>query len=420
MKIIVAHPGQQHSYKLAEAIKLKGCLYRYLTTYYSYEKKRKIINTIPFFNSIFIRAKKRRIETLCDNEVVTFDTFLFYVVALLLRIDKKGNIYRWCNELLSKNFGKKVANYAIKHNVDAVIMYDTTADVCFSILSKKAPNILRIQDVSAINRLYMKRIYEEDMKRSPQYAKKLMRERGFLFERKYYEIWQREIEMSEYFIVPSDIVAQSLIYSGVKRENISICPYGTNFKPHPKRNLYEGKNKFEILYIGNVTQMKGIFYLLDAMCMLDANTYHLTVVGKYDISENVINKYKNRVDFTGYVMHEKVKDYLENADVFVFPSLGDSFGLAAMEAMSYGLPVICSDHAGVSDLIEDGINGFVVPVGSAEIIKEKIEYIKNNPDFLLTANNVSINKARQYSWQNYQKNIDEMVEQLNYIRKEKN
>lgn len=416
MKIVIAHPGQQHSYQLATAIKQQGCLYRYITTYYAFQGKQSILKKIPLFKSLTSRALKRRCEELEDAEVKTFGEIAFFLVAFLLRSDKKGNLYRRVNHWLSHWFGRKVAQYAIKNQVDAVVMYDTNAETCFSILEKKAPQIIRIQDVSAINRLYMKHVYEEDMKRSPQLAKHLLLERGFLFDKKYEKSWHKEISLSDYFIVPSEIVSESLIFSGVKRENIFKCPYGTYFEVRRREHIV--KNRIEVLYVGNITQMKGIFYLLEAVSRLPEEKFHLTIVGKYDESWELLKKYKNKVCFTGYVMHEEVRNYLEMSDVFVFPSLGDSFGLAVLEALSYGLPVICSDHAGAADAITNGKNGFIVPVGSVEAIEEKLVYCYEHPEFIASAREKAYNTAEKYTWKQYQCHIEEMVEHICNNRRE--
>ena len=252
MKIIVAHPGQQHSYQLAVALKKHGCLFRYVTTFYSFQSRKGIMASL--LGKINTRATKRRCEGLEESDVKTFLTYGFYLVAILLRIDKNGKLYRKANGWLSNRFGEKIARYAIKNKADVVIMYDTNVERCFSILKKEVPEIIRIQDVSAINRLYMKDVYEKDMNRFP--------ERGFLFDEKSQDSWKNEIALSDYFIVPSEIVHTSLLYSGVKPEQIFECPYGTYFEI--QKSEYRKHEKLNVLYVGNVTQMKGIFYLLEA------------------------------------------------------------------------------------------------------------------------------------------------------------
>ena len=411
MKIIVAHPGQQHSYRLASAVKKQDALLAYMTTYYAKANKRAMFDNK---SELATRAAKRRCEALADEDVVVRDKLLFFMVAFLLRYDRSKKLYRAFNDLLSNHFGKKVARYAIRHGADAVVMYDTSSLKCFEILEKKAPHILRIQDVAAINRVYMKEVYAADMERSPAYADTLMKERGFLFQEKNLARWKKEIELSQFFLAPSEIVKRSLTFSGAKEEQIFLCPYGANLKASDAAPAREGDGRLNILYVGNVTQMKGIFYLLDAVMELPEDEFSLTVVGMYHAEDPVWAPYRDRIHFAGYVLHEKVADYYARSDVFVFPSLGDSFGLSVLEAMKLGLPVICSDHAGSADAIRDGENGFVVPVGSKEAIKEKLLFCKQNPEWLASAKKKAVETADVYTWSRYDECISNMLEQINH------
>lgn len=415
MKIIVAHPGKQHSYKTAVAIKKYNYLEKYITTFY-YKGSRKKINENLMKQSFFKRAWDRHCSDMDDCEVITFYSNLFYILSFLLRFDRSKKIYRKVNDLLSDLFGKKVAYYAIKHQVDAVIMYDTTCDKCFDILKKEAPNIIRIQDVSAINRIYMKSVYKQDMVNSPEYSEILMRERGFLFDSKNLNRWQREIENTDYFIVPSKIVMESLVFSGIDKENVFICPYGSNFYSIREKDYFEN-NKLNVIYVGNVTQMKGIFYLLDAFMELPESQFSLTIVGLVDMNNELIKKYSSKVYFTGYVSHERVKDYLKKSDIFVFPSLGDSFGLSVLEAMAFGLPVVCSDHAGAADAIKNGYNGFVVSKGSKNEIKEKLILCNNNRDLVRNMSHNALTTIKDYTWNNYEANIGKAIDSIK-VRKD--
>jgi len=68
----------------------------------------------------------------------------------------------------------------------------------------------------------------------------------------------------------------------------------------------------------------------------------------------------------------------QKADVFVMPSLADSYALVVLEAMSAGLPVIISENAGTADLIENGREGFVVPIRNTREIAEKLTFLYEN------------------------------------------
>jgi glycosyltransferase involved in cell wall biosynthesis len=72
---------------------------------------------------------------------------------------------------------------------------------------------------------------------------------------------------------------------------------------------------------------------------------------------------------------ERLKRLYADADLFVLPSLGECFGIATIEAMAAGLPVIASDVGGTADIIEPGVNGFIVPGGDINKLGAAIETI---------------------------------------------
>jgi glycosyltransferase involved in cell wall biosynthesis len=68
--------------------------------------------------------------------------------------------------------------------------------------------------------------------------------------------------------------------------------------------------------------------------------------------------------------------------VLVHPSLADGFSYAVAEAMACGLPVIVSDNTGAADLVEDGVQGYVVPTGDAHAIAERLHHLHSHPELL--------------------------------------
>lgn len=409
-KIIVAHPGKQHSFKLASALKKNNMLFKYVTTVYDKDNSilMKIIKKI-LTKENKARANTRKNKDLLEEDVIQFGETRGLIEIFLARYDKSKKIYNWWQKKTTDFFGEKVAKLAIQNNVDAVILYDTNAKKCFEILEKEAPNILRIMDVSAVNRLYMKKIYEEDMKRFPLFAEKLKRERLFLWNKENCERLKIELEKTQFFLAPSQFVKKSLLYSGVKENQIAICPYGSNFNSIPKKEYNIKKDKLKAIYVGNVTAMKGVHYLLKAILEIPKEKIELIVVGSYDNSSHVFDKYLNRVQFTGKVLHKKVKNLLSQADIFIFPSLGDGMGLSVLEAMSCGLCCIVTRNAGASDAIVDGVNGFVVDAQNEEVLKEKILWLYENKNVLSQIGKEAIKSIEKYTWDNYESNVAKIL-----------
>lgn len=414
-KIIVAHPGRQHSFRLATALKKEDILFKYITTVYDKKSSWMMKLTKKIINDEDLRrANSRRCEFLNDSDVVQFNELLGLAVLLTLRLDKSRKLYRLMNDFLNRKFSKKVAKYAIKNNVDAVIMYDTTANEAFKYLKKKAPHIKRIMDVSAANRIYMRDIYEQDMLRCNKFAKMLYKERSFLWNEKNILNLKSEIESTEFFIVPSKFVKKSLEYSGVNSKNIYICPYGANIKKTVSKSEMKEKNKstLKCIYVGNVTQMKGIYYLLEAMKYFKNRNVSLKIIGKYDNDRGLFDEYMENCDFVGQVTHDKVSEYLSESDIMIMPSLGEGFSLSILEALGYGLPVICTTNSGAEDMIIDGHNGFTIPIGSIDCIIEKINWFLDNIHIINQMSCNALKSVENYTWEIYEKNINNILVEI--------
>jgi len=98
----------------------------------------------------------------------------------------------------------------------------------------------------------------------------------------------------------------------------------------------------------------------------------------------------------------------EQCSVYVQPTVTEGFGIPVLEAMAYGRPVIVTEGAGVSELIEDGKEGFVVPIRSPEAIAEQIRYFYDNPSEIKRMGANARQKAEQYTWEKIRKKYEEM------------
>lgn len=414
-KILVAHPERQHSFKLASALKKSDYLFKYITTVYDKQSSLLMKCTKLFLSKENLhRAEGRKNSDLEDSDVIQFCELRGLIQIALYRFDKSKLIYNWWHKKTSEKFGKKVAKLAIKENVDAVILYDANALTCFKILEERAPHILRIMDTSAANRLYMKTIYEKDMILCPQFSERLKQERNFLWRSNYCELLSNELKLTEFFLVPSTFVKKSLLYSGIKEDQIKICPYGSNFNINETGERIK-KDKSEIvkgIYVGNVTEMKGIYYLLEAALKIPNDKFKLTIVGAFNNSDGIFDKYKDKIDFVGRVTHEKVQKYLLNSDIFIFPSLGEGMSLAVLEAMACGLPCIVTKNSGVSEAINEGKNGYEVDIQNIAAIKEKIEWFIQNKNAIMTMRNHAIESAKIYTWENYNNKLIKIIDSI--------
>ncbi len=139
------------------------------------------------------------------------------------------------------------------------------------------------------------------------------------------------------------------------------------FNPDGKKKSLREKT---IITVGRVSKDKN----LDDFCKIPG--YRKILVGDGPYLKTLKARYTD-VEFTGYIPHNKLKNIYNEADVFVFPSKFDTFGLVILEAMACGLPVVAYDVPSPSDIIQDGVTGYL-----GESLDENIEKAFRNLDDL--------------------------------------
>ena len=126
-----------------------------------------------------------------------------------------------------------------------------------------------------------------------------------------------------------------------------------------------------VLAVGRFIRLKGFDVLIRAAARLSPET------GVYIIGGKTPEEYLalcsslgvRNVHFLDFKPKEQLQAYWTAADVFAMPTRGDAWGLVVSEAMSFGLPVVSTDRCGAAlELVEDGVNGRIVPVGDADAL----------------------------------------------------
>ena len=132
----------------------------------------------------------------------------------------------------------------------------------------------------------------------------------------------------------------------------------------------------ELLYVGRLAPKKGVDYLIEAVAEIDAS---LTVVGdgsERTRLERLARETGADVTFEGEVSPEAVQRYYRSAGVFALASTeGEGMPNVVLEAMSWGLPVVATDSGGLPSLIDDGHNGYIVPMRDSHALAEKLEML---------------------------------------------
>ena len=196
---------------------------------------------------------------------------------------------------------------------------------------------------------------------------------------------------------------------------ISVVPPGvdsTLFQPVDKaearRTLGVPDNRRLVLYVGRVEPLKGLDILLRAVALLDASSDTRALIVGGSLEEDAELEHLKRlaieldisdmVTFTGSVEQEGLSTYYSAADVFVLPSWYESFGLAALEAMSCGTPVVVSRVGGLSTFVENGKSGYLVPWRCPEPFAQSMDTLLANPLLRNAMGKAARRKALRMSW----------------------
>lgn len=398
-RIIVAHPEKQHSFELAKALKDKGILYKYITTVY--DGPNSLTSKIKKFlkGKDLKKANSRSCSCLGEDDVVQFYEPLGLSFLALQRLPfSQAFTYKWLR-VINSLFSKRVGKYVSKLDFDAIIMFDMTAENCFKLLKTNRRDVVRIQDVSIATRHFMKSNFEKDWG-----IKELKKEFPEFWNSRIMKGYQAEIDDSDYFLVASNVSKKSLKFCGADISKAAVIPYGVNLSQFEFINLPLQKNTpLRIVYVGQVTYRKGIHHLLKVVSSFTKDTIEVFLAGEYEKKGKLFNMYKSyeNIHFLGFITRDVLAGVYQKSDVFVFPTIGEGYGLVVLEALACGVPVITSDLAGGNDAIENGKNGFVFKAGNDNELRDKLEWCMNHREELYDMRKYAHQSAQKFTWENY-------------------
>lgn len=250
---------------------------------------------------------------------------------------------------------------------------------------------------------------EEERRRRPEWNMTL---KGFKDSERKLHKKDQEIFMSDAIFVASSFTQETLkLYPGTLPP-VYLVPYGF---PEVKKNRVYSKihqRKIKILFVGGLSQLKGIANVLAAADFYK-DFVDLTIVGRKLVDgciplEGGLAKHT----WIPSLPHEEVLKLMSCHDLFVFPSLFEGYGLVIAEAMSQGTPVITTNRTCGADFIKDGENGWFVDAGDTESLINKLGQILSNLECISRVGKEAILTAEQSPMYCYG---EKMVEKIKLI-----
>jgi glycosyltransferase involved in cell wall biosynthesis len=232
----------------------------------------------------------------------------------------------------------------------------------------------------------------------------------FLFD-KIQKVKLIEYELADIILVISLKMKVSLLKSGISPNKILLIYLGFDPQLFYRKIQYPvpDNHSLKLIFVGNLSEAKGVLFLLKIMERLIDFPISLTFIGSNARSFSGKTNLPN-IFFGGIKDQYSVADYLRQADVFVFPSYLDSWGMAVVEAMACGLPVIVSEEVGASECIDNKV-GFILPLIEDQWVNAMLTLLYNPTLTKKMGVQAAINVS-SFTWKNYESDISKRLEKV--------
>jgi glycosyltransferase involved in cell wall biosynthesis len=202
---------------------------------------------------------------------------------------------------------------------------------------------------------------------------------------------------AQLLLAPSKFVREGMIRMGADPDKIAIVEYGL---PKEWLNTVSEPVRGRVLYAGIVGLRKGAHYLAHAKRILDDRGIQteVRIVGPGHSSIAEHPAFQGPI-YCGQVPRTRMAEEFRRADVFVLPTISDSFALVHLEAMACGVPVITTPNCG--SVVRDGVDGFIVPIRDAKMLAQRIEQIVNDRALRERMSQNARERAGQFTWERY-------------------
>ena len=219
---------------------------------------------------------------------------------------------------------------------------------------------------------------------------------------------EEEIRLADRISCPSKFVMESIPNEIRNRVPCQISPFGSprNFTlPTLDKNDKRKNKEMKILFVGSMSQRKGLADLFEAMKILKKEPVKLSILGQPSMPSDFYRKELSNFRYYPPCSNTKVREIMRQHDALVLPSIVEGRALVQQEALSCGTPLIVTPNAGAEDLIDEGLTGFIIPFRNPEKIAEKILTLMESTTPQKTIAIHCQKKAEAYSWDSYARKI---------------
>lgn len=407
----IFHPGRQHSWQTAAALKSAGALNWYATSIYydpailPYSLVVRIPGRLGRQASAFVR---RRASDLVDSSVVRRLPALEWSELALARLSMP-KASRIANEIGNGVFQRAVVSLARREPVQRLWGYDTSCRVVFEAVRNQGVPCVLDQSIAHMGGLRTRLLVERE--RFPELVADSAIPTQAQCERS-----TAEIKSASHVIVGCQYAAALAIRNGAAAESVHICPYGYEEANFPTRYVEPpgiGALPVRFVFVGTVSIRKGFHHLVEVFSKMSPDIAVLTMVGPSSIPKDTLGRHLGNIQYRSAMPNNELQKLLTSSHCFVFPSLHEGGGIVLYEAAACGLGIVQSSNCG--DGVRTGplgSNGIVLRDNTVEELREAIDGIVARPAILRDWSAASWAMRQERTWSAYRKRIAELSPRL--------
>lgn len=405
MKVLLTHPAPTpFAQQIGRALFDAGMLSQFTTTFVDRPNSVKLqylCQLAKIFQFDLRRQLSRRSVTEFPLSMVRDYPWREVVWNLVGRFDKDKRLtdlmFHWSNT----GFDRWVARQALVGS-DAVYGYEYACLATFQAARER--EMACIYDVPSPEHDYVGNLLREELKSYPEiqtlYQRYCQARHAQRTQRR-----QQEWQLADVVIANSEFTKASYAAAGLDVEKVRVVPLGA--PPVCTEYITETISKQEplrCLWAGTFSIRKGAHYLLQAWKKLQPSSgARLDVFGAMELPETLLQNLPDSIKISGTIPRSELYEFYRQADVLVFPTLCDGFGMVVTEAFAQGLPVITTNRAGAVDLVGHLVNGLIVPPGNAQALAEALEWCMTHRSELRAMRKAALETAASWQWSDYRR-----------------
>lgn len=402
MRTLVAFPGNgDFAQQVALAFHERRALAAFMTTFRFRENGAigRLLDRLPVppLKRLKQELSRRSIRHL-PEDVIEERPVLEVARSVALKAGLGRRIVDQIWDVSSHDFTRAIGRRLCESGVGAVYAYEYTALEAFQQAGRRG--VARILDLPSLHNRAFEELQREEKARFPELVDAYDSYFWTKFERRQARR-DAEAALADVIIVNSSVTKASHVRYGADPEKIFVVPLASP-PAIPEVTQPAMRAPLSVVWAGAFSVRKAGHLFVEAWrSACKGEEARADVYGEIKLPDRLWKPAPAGMTFHGSVRRPALFGAFSHADVLMFPTLSDGFGMVVSEAFARGLPVITTDRAGASDLVRHGENGLIIPAGDVGAIKDALVWCLDNRERLGEMRQAALETAKAWQWPDY-------------------